>query len=258
MVKIIAVSSGKGGVGKTTLTANLGASLASEYNKNVVVVDCNLTNPHLGLSLGTLSFWPVTLNSVLKNEASINQAIHSHTSGLSIIPASFEQKDLKRLNMYKLRSRLRRLFTRLKADIVLLDSSPGLSIESLLTLRCADEVIFVATPHIPSIIDITKCCQALRKTDAKPIGIILNRVRGKNYEMSEDEVMKFTNLPILAKVPEDENVLRSTNFKSPVVSSFPASPSSREFHRLAALLVGETACFPEQGFMRRIFGVFRR
>ena len=109
MVKIIAISSGKGGVGKTSVTANLGTILASVYGKRVVVVDCNLTNPHLGLYLGTMSAWPFTLNNVLKNEARIDQAIYTHTSGLRIVPASFEQKDLKRLNMSRLRSRLKRI-----------------------------------------------------------------------------------------------------------------------------------------------------
>jgi septum site-determining protein MinD len=258
MVRIIGVSSGKGGVGKTVTASNLGVLLSSFYNKKVVVIDCNLTNPHLGLSLGTMSVWPVTLNNVLKNEAKIDQAMYTHSSGLKILPASFESRDLSRTNMYKIRSRLKRLFDKYDADIVILDSSPGLTAESLFTLKCSDEVIFVATPHIPSIVDITKCCQLLKRMDTRPLGIVLNRVRGRKYEMGDDEIIKFTSLPIIAKIPEDENVLKATNFKSPVVSAYPQSSASRAFMRLGASLLGEELQLPgEGGFFSRLFGRFR-
>ena len=251
MVRIIGVSSGKGGVGKTVTTANLGTLLATTYGKHVVVVDCNLTNPHLGLSLGTMSVWPVTLNDVLKRKANLEQALYTHPTGLKIVPASFEERDLRRLSLARLRSRLRGLFQ--DVDLVLLDSSPGLTLESMLTLRCSDEVLFVATPHIPSIVDITKTSQVLQRLGTSSLGIVLNRVRGKSYEMGEDEIKKFTNLPVIETVPEDENVLRSTNSKSPVVTMFPRSPASKAFIRLGATLVGETVPHQQEGWFSRLF-----
>lgn len=255
MVRIVAVSSGKGGVGKTVTTANLGVLLSSHYNKNVVVVDCNLTNPHLGLCLGTMSVWPITLNNVLKNEAKIEHAMYTHSSGLKILPASFEDKDLKRMNMKRLRGKFKNLFESCDTDIVLLDSSPGLTNESLFTLKCSDEVVFVATPHIPSIVDITKCCHLLQKIDTKPLGIVLNRVKDKKYEMGDDEIAKFTNLPIISRIPEDENVLKSTNFKSPVISSYPHSPASKGFMKLGSVLTGDIERkIEKKGFLSRLLG----
>lgn len=258
-MKIIAISSGKGGVGKTSVVVNVGVSLASHYGKKVIAVDCNLTNPHLGLSLGTLSVWPFTLNDVIRNKARIDQAMYTHASGLNIIPASFDGNDIRRGNMHRLRTRLRCSFETYKPDIVLLDSSPGLTQESLLTLRCSDEVLFVATPHIPSIVDITKCCQLLGRTDAVPRGIVLNRIRGKTYEMSEDEIKNFTRLPIIARIPEDEQVLKSTNLKVPVVTTFPRAAASRAFAALAATLAGSSLTLPSVGSRwGRVFSRFRR
>ena len=257
MVKIISVFSAKGGVGKTTLVSNLGIALSTKFNKNTVVIDCNLSNPHLGLHLGTLSFWPVTLNNVLKDGALLDQAVQTHTSGLDIIPSSFTSREIERLNLYKLRSRIRNTFNKTDKDIILLDSSPGLSKESLLTLKCSDEILFVATPHIPAIVDIAKCCQILKGRDSKPIGIILNRVKNEKYELSEEEIGQFTDLPILAKIPEDDNILKSTNFKTPVVSLYPNSPSSRAFFSLAGALIGEEYK-EETTFWKRISSIFKR
>ncbi len=257
MVRIIGIASGKGGVGKTVTVANLGTVLASHFNKNVVVVDCNLTNPHLALHLGGFSGWPVTLNDVLKNRVDIKEAVHTHSSGLRVVPASFDQKDLKENNMYKLKSRIRSLFKKQKADIVLLDSSPGLSRDSFLTLRCSDEVYFVATPHIPSIVDITKCYQMLGDEDAVPEGIILNRVKGHRYELRDNEIEQFTSLPIVAKIPEDSNVLKSTNFKVPVVTMNPKSRASRAYFQLGSRIAGEEY-IQRIGFFEKLKEIFRK
>lgn len=255
MPRIITVASGKGGVGKTITVANLGTVLATRFNKNVVVVDCNLSNPHLGLYMGSLNFWPVTLNDVLKNQATLDQAMYRHQPGLHIIPASFEPRNLIRMNTYRLRSRLHDIFEDFKADIVLLDSPPGLSRDSIMTYGLASEIIFVATPHIPAIVDIQKCCQQLNSKDAKPIGIVVNRVRNRKYELTLEEIAQFTNLPILARIPEDEHVLRSTNFKVPVATLEPKAKASRAFVELAENLLGEKRMAEkESGFFSRIFG----
>jgi septum site-determining protein MinD len=75
MTRIIGIVSGKGGVGKTTIVANLGAALASFYKKRVIIVDCNVTTSHLGLYLG-MYYHPVSLNQVLRGEASMDDAIY--------------------------------------------------------------------------------------------------------------------------------------------------------------------------------------
>ncbi|MFH1364125.1 MAG: P-loop NTPase [Candidatus Aenigmatarchaeota archaeon] len=259
MTRVISIVSGKGGVGKTVTVANLGVLLASKFNKKVVVIDCNLTNPHLGIYLGSLNFWPVNLNDVIRNKATLDQAMYKHHSGVYVIPASFESRHLIRLNNYRLKHKLNKLFDEFQADIVLLDSPPGLTRDALMTFSLSSEIIFVATPHIPAIIDINKSCQQLKGKDGKPIGIVLNRMKNKKYELTEDEIFNFSNLPIIGRVPEDDYVLQSTNFKMPVASAFPKADSSKEFLRLAAYIAGEApAPEPNRSGLSRFLGFFRK
>ena len=93
MTRIVGVLSGKGGVGKTTMTANMGASLAWDYGNNVVAIDANTTSSNLGLNLGAYRF-PVTLNDVLRGKADVTDAIYAHPSGLKIVPSSTFNEDI--------------------------------------------------------------------------------------------------------------------------------------------------------------------
>ncbi len=232
MTKIIGIVSAKGGVGKTAVTANLGVALVKQ-GRQVVVIDGNLTNPHLGLLLGLPQAWPSTLNDVLKGRIRMEKALVSHPSGVQIVPAAFEPRDLRSLPLCRLRSRMRETFAKRDVDFVLLDSSPGLSAEGVLALKLADEVYFVATPHLPAVIDIAKARRLLNRGDAKPSGVILNRVRNKPYELSDAEIEHFTRLPIIGRIPEDEAVLKAVNFKVPVVTAEPRAKASLAFEDLA-------------------------
>ena len=100
MAKIITITSGKGGVGKTTTAINIGAALNS-FGKEVIVVDANLTTPNVGLHLGA-PIVPISLNHVLLGKAKLVDAIYEHESGTKIIPSSLSIKELRRLNHSKL------------------------------------------------------------------------------------------------------------------------------------------------------------
>src|SRR3989344_7937334 len=122
MTRLICVCSGKGGVGKTFLTANLGVALA-EFGKDVAIVDANLTTPNLGLHMG-IPLYPVTLHDVLKGNAKISDAIYEHESGLKIIPAGLSLKDLRGVDARDLSNAVIDLLGTI--DIVILDASAGL------------------------------------------------------------------------------------------------------------------------------------
>ena len=205
MVRVINICSGKGGVGKTTVAANLGAAL-QRFGRRAVVIDCNLTTAHLGLYVGVYSF-PVTLNNFLRREAKLEDAVYKHSSGLSIIPASLNLEDLIDLDTGNLKSTLKQVFY--DYDMVFLDSAPGFGKEAMIPLGISDEVLFVANPYIPSVVDISKYSQL--PESPKPIGIILNRVRGKKYELTPEEIAQFTEIPVIGSIPEDDNILKSTN-----------------------------------------------
>jgi septum site-determining protein MinD len=253
MVRIIDVCSGKGGVGKTTVAINLGVAL-QRFNKRVVLVDCNLTTSHVGLFLG-LHHHPITLNNFLKGEAKMEDSVYSHSSGLRIVPASLDIKDMVNVNTDGLKDKLRSVFS--GYDIVLLDSAPSLGKESLTALQASDEVLFVANPHIPSLVDIVKCHQLMNCLEGGPvpIGIIVNRVKDKRYEINLDEISQFTELPIVGVIPEDEKILGGLNKKTLVTISNKSAPSSRAFFEIAARITGNVY---DHGLLERIKMIFKR
>jgi septum site-determining protein MinD len=236
MVRIIDVCSGKGGVGKTTVAANLGVAL-QKFNKKVAVIDCNITTSHLGLIFGMYSH-PITLNNFLRNEVKIEDATYLHNSGLRIVPASLDFRDIVNVDANDLKRKFKDAFS--GYDIVFLDSAPSLGKESLMALQASDEILLVANPHIPSLVDVVKCNQLINSLENRPslLGIVINRVRNKPYEIKLDEIKQFTELPVIGVVPEDEKILESTNKKTLVTISEQNSSSSRAFFEIAAKIVG--------------------
>ncbi|MEM5853620.1 MAG: cell division ATPase MinD [Candidatus Aenigmatarchaeota archaeon] len=254
MVRIIDVCSGKGGVGKTTIASNLGLAL-TQLGKKVAVVDCNLTTSHLSLLFGSYSY-PLTLNNFLRKEARFEDVVYTHPSGLRIVPASLELKDLVDVDLSNFKENLKEIFK--DFDFVFLDSAPGLGKEALIPLQAADEVIFVANPFLPSLVDVVKCKQLINSFDSKPtvLGIILNRVKKKSYEISADEVRQFTELPVIGIVPEDEKVLESMNKRTPVLILHKNSPSTKAFFEIASKLVGIE--YKKPSFVGIFFKIFKR
>ena len=245
MTRIISVISGKGGVGKSTIAANVGAALASDFKKDVIIIDCNLATSHLSLSLG-MYYCPITLNNVLRGEKRIFDVIYGHPSGMKVIPASLHLREMEGVDVSKLKDVVAELKGR--ADYVILDTAPGLEREAHSAISASDEVIIVANPNLPSVADVIKCREIT--SDKSNIGIVLNMVRGKGYELSRKDIEKLTELPVIASVPYDDNVHRSLAEKKPVVMLNPRSKSSREFVRIARLLAGER----EPGFFSRLLG----
>jgi len=253
MVRIIDVCSGKGGVGKTTLVSNLGIALQKFYKKTAVI-DFNFTTSHLSLFFGIQSH-PITINNVLRNEASLEDAVYNHQSGLKIVPGSLKLKDIIDIDVNYLRNMIEKTFS--NYDIVILDSAPGLGKEALIALQSCDEVLYVANPSIPSLVDIAKCNEVINRLEnkPKPIGIVVNRVKNKSYEIKNDEIMQFTELPIIGTVPEDEKILESVNKKTLTTISNQNSSSSKAFFEIAAKLGGVEY---KSSFLDRMKRIFRR
>lgn len=234
MVRIIDVCSGKGGVGKTVVTANLAAALQS-LGKSVALIDCNLTTSHLGLHIGMHNNTK-TVNNYLRNEIRLEDAVCMHHSNMKFVPASLQVRDLVGIDASGMKDDIKRVFA--DCDFVFLDSAPGLGKEALIAMNASDELLFVATPHIPSLVDISKYAQFSNTINHKPLGIILNRVKNKKYEIMGEDVLYFTELPIIGTVPEDEEILKSVNEKKILVLHKPKARSSKAFYRIAHTLTG--------------------
>lgn len=235
MPRIIGVISGKGGVGKTTAVANIACALA-RLGKTVTVIDGNLSTSNLGLAYG-LYDTKVTLNQVLRGEAYLPEAMYMHESGVWLVPASMDLNEFRGVDIKYLNRAVNQLFG--FSDFVILDSAPGVGNEAIGAIAASREVIFVTTPHMPSIVNAVKSYQIAKEVGGKVLGIVMNRVKGKGYEYFRDDIEKMSKLKVLAEIPEDENVLKSANSTKPAIMSNPFSPASIAFTKLAAFLADE-------------------
>jgi septum site-determining protein MinD len=249
LTRVIAVMGGKGGIGKTTLVSNLGAALAG-FGCNVLAVDSNLTTPNLGIHLG-IPLYPKTMHDVLKGKANITEAIYRHPSGLRVIPAGLSLDDLNGADPKDLPTALLDVLG--IVDIMLLDASAGLGREAVAALEAADEVMILTTPDTPSVTDALKASKLAQHVGAKPTGIIVNRILGKQYEMTRQSIRGMLELPIIAEIPEDHNVPASIAARTPLVNYMPRSPASREIMRLAAGIAGVE--LPKPWWHKLFYGV---
>ncbi|MFC2143036.1 cell division ATPase MinD [Candidatus Aenigmatarchaeota archaeon] len=252
MVRVIDVCSGKGGVGKTVVATNLAATLQG-IGKRVAVIDCNLTTAHMGLHLG-MHKNTNTLNNYLRNEVKLEDTLYDHVTNIKVVPASLEVRDLIDIDSSRMKDDIKRVFA--DYDYVILDSAPGLGKEALIAMNASDELLFVATPHVPSLVDIAKYTHFAEKIGHNPIGVVLNRVKNKKYEIKPEDVLYFTELPLLNTIPEDESVLKSVNEKKLVVHNRPKAKSSKAFKKLGHKIAGID--YKEKSFLSSIPSLFRR
>lgn len=235
MAKVYVITSGKGGVGKTSTAVNLGAAL-NKFNEQVILVDVNLSTPNLGLHFGA-PIVPVSLSHVLQGKADIEEAIYEHSSGLKIIPSSLSLKDTQKLNL-DLMNDVSKHLKKLASHIVF-DSAAGLGEEAKTALSNADEVIVVVNPNILSVTDALKAIKLAEDLN-KPIrGVIINKVKDEKTEMPLESIKEMLESPILGIVPEDSAVEESLVKKNAVVHTKPNSRASRAYMDIAAKLLGK-------------------
>ncbi|MCK4968830.1 MAG: cell division ATPase MinD [Candidatus Aenigmarchaeota archaeon] len=259
MTRIISIASGKGGVGKTTVTANLGAAL-NEFGYKTVVMDTNLTTPNLGFHLG-VPLYPKTLHDVLNGDAYIDEAIYVHPTGLKIIPAGISMADLKSTKPNKLGKVVLDLVG--DHDVVLLDGAAGLGKESLANIQAADEVLIVTNPQLPSVTDALKAIKVAEEAGTHVLGIVLNRIRSNKSELSMEDVESLLGYPVIASVPDHDVVQESLAAKTPVVHYAPNTKASIELKKLSASLMGMDWEAPaeekeKQSILSRFFGFLRK
>ncbi|MCD6092653.1 MAG: cell division ATPase MinD [Candidatus Aenigmarchaeota archaeon] len=252
MTRVISILSGKGGVGKTFVTANLGILLA-DLGKDITIIDGNLTTPNLGLHLG-IPLFPKTLHDVLKNKAKISDALYEHESGLKIIPAGISLNDLRGIDARDLPSALLGLLG--NTGLVIIDSAAGLGREALAAIESSNEAIIVTNPDLPAVLDAMKATKLSEKIGTKVLGLVVNRISNKRHELSEREITELTEIPILAKIPEDRSVSKSIAMKTPITKYKPNSKVSIELKKLASALIGRRIEYSVPWY-RRVFSIFR-
>ena len=239
--RIILICSGKGGVGKTTLTANLGIGLA-RLGHRVAVLDADFGLRNLDLLLGLENRIVYTAQEVLAESCRLEQALvkHKQEPNLSLLPAGNPRmlEWLTPEDMQKITGLLAERF-----DYVLIDAPAGVEQGFRNAAAAAREAIVVTNPEVSAVRDADRVIGLLNSMDIRPVQLILNRVRPKmmaSQEMlSVDEVTELLALPLLGLVMEDEQVIVSTNRGEPLTLGNPTSVAGRGYTNIARRLGGE-------------------
>jgi septum site-determining protein MinD len=263
MAKILVVTSGKGGVGKTTSTAALGAALA-KTGKSVVVVDFDVGLRNLDLVMGAERRVVYDLINVVQGDAKLAQALirDKRVDNLSLLPASqTRDKDaLTEEGVDRVMGELRDKF-----DWVICDSPAGIERGAVLAMRHADLAVVVTNPEVSSVRDSDRIIGLLdsktkraEKGDKMEKYLLLTRydpARAERGEMLKtDDVLEILSIPLLGIIPESEEVLRASNIGSPITLANPASAPARAYSDAARRLVGETVVLTIPSDRRSLFG----
>ena len=239
--RTILICSGKGGVGKTTLTANLGISLASS-GATTAVLDADFGLRNLDLLLGLENRIIYTAQDVLDNNCRLDQALvkHKQEPNLALLPAGDPRMLdwMKPEDMKKISDLLSEKF-----DYVLIDCPARVEDGFKNALAACKEAIVVTNPELSAVRDADRVVGILNTCDINPIQLVVNRVRPSmmaNQEMlSIEDVTSILSLPLLGIVLEDEQVIISTNRGEPLTLTGKKSPASRCYKNVSQRLMGE-------------------
>lgn len=234
MIRAFTIASGKGGTGKTTVTVNLGTSLA-QLGKETYILDADIGMANLGLVLG-LEDAPVTLHEVLAGKAKVDDAIYEGPNGVKVVPSGISLQGFQNADPDRLRDVMRDLVDR--CDYLLVDAAAGISKDGVVALAISDEVILVVNPELSSMADALKTKILTEMVGGEIYGAIINRSGMENTEIRRHSVEDVLGVRVIDMIPEDPNVRRSAAYKTPVVIKYPASEASRAFRRIAADIAG--------------------
>lgn len=267
MAKVLVVTSGKGGVGKTTSTAALGAALA-RGGKNVVVVDFDVGLRNLDLVMGAERRVVFDLINVVQGDAKLAQALirDKRCDTLHLLPASQtrDKDNLTQEGVAKVMDELREKF-----DWVICDSPAGIERGATLAMRHADAAIVVTNPEVSSVRDSDRIIGLLdSKTEKAERGermekhLLLTRydpIRAERGDMLKvDDVLEILSIPLVGIIPESQDVLRASNLGSPVTLCEPDSAPARAYFAAARRLEGETLAMTvpaeKKSFFGKLFG----
>ncbi|XWK87495.1 MAG: septum site-determining protein MinD [Phormidium sp.] len=259
MARIIVVTSGKGGVGKTTSTANIGMALASRGNK-IAVLDADFGLRNLDLLLGLENRIVYTALDVMSGECTLDDALvkDKRQPNLALLPAA-QNRTKDAVNT----DQMRQLVTDLgqRYEYVLIDCPAGIEMGFKNAIIAAKEAVIVTTPEISAVRDADRVIGLLEAHSIKKIHLIVNRIRPAmvqaNNMMSVQDVQEILAIPILGIVPDDEKVIVSTNRGEPLVLGGSTSLAAIAYNNIARRLEGEIVPFltlesPPEGLWERL------
>ena len=268
---VIAVISGKGGVGKTTTTANVGLGIAQK-GKSCVVVDFDIGQRNLDMLLGLENRVVYDMVHVMDEDVPLKQALikSKMDPNLSFLAAS-QTKDKSVLSSQK----VKKLVEELKENFeyVILDAPAGIESGYEHTIEFADRAIIVVNPEVSSIRDADRAIgildsksQKVKEGDEVGKYLIINRINPKMVQSGEmlhsDDILEILSIPLLGKIPEDQAIIDASNQGKPIILN-ENSPAGQAYKRVAARLCNEIVDFVDvesynkTGLMQKIKGIFK-
>ena len=262
MGEVIVITSGKGGVGKTTTTANLGSSLALE-GKKVALVDTDIGLRNLDVVMGLENRIVYDIVDVVEGKCKLRQALKDKRfKELYLLPAA-QTRDKSAVNeeqMKELTSKLKEEF-----DYILIDCPAGIEQGFKNAIAGADRAIVVTTAEISSIRDADRIIGLLEAAEIRSPELVINRVRPnmirKGEMMDADEIVNLLSIDLIGIVPDDEYIITQTNKGEPVIQNRKA-PSGKAYLEIAKRVLGEnievTMPGNEKGFFAKLKSLFRK
>lgn len=256
MSEVIVVTSGKGGVGKTTTSANVGTGLAM-LNKKVVLIDTDIGLRNLDVVMGLENRIVYNLVDVVEGNCRMKQALikDRRYDNLFLLPSA-QTRDKTAVSpeqMKKLTDELRDEY-----DYVILDCPAGIEQGFKNAIAGADRALIVTTPEVSSIRDADRIIGLLQANDIRRIDLIINRIRvdlvRRGDMMSNDDVIEILAISLIGAVPDDENIVIASNQGEPLVGS--SSLAGQAYMNIVRRILGEEVPYLDldsgSGFFSRL------
>ena len=258
MGEVIVITSGKGGVGKTTTTANIGTGLA-KLNKKVVLIDTDIGLRNLDVVMGLENRIVYNIVDVIEENCKLRQALikDKRYDTLFLLPAAQtrDKTSVTPEQMKKLTEELKEEF-----DYIILDCPAGIEQGFLNAIAGADRASVVTTPEVSAVRDADRIIGLLEAKEIKNHQLIVNRLRPdlikRGDMMSADDVVEILAVELIGQVPDDENIVIATNNGEPLVGD--NSLAGQAYMNICRRVTGENVPFLDLETKKGLFGWLSR
>jgi len=262
MSEVIVITSGKGGVGKTTTTANVGTGLA-QLNKKVVLIDTDIGLRNLDVVMGLENRIVYNLVDVVEGNCRVEQALIKDKKypNLCLLPSA-QTRDKSAVSPEQMQALIEDL--RQDFDYILLDCPAGIEQGFKNAIAGADRALVVTTPEVSAVRDADRIIGLLEQNQIRKIDLIINRIRmdmvKRGDMMSVDDVTEILSVPLIGILPDDEQVVIGTNQGEPVIGL--DSTAGKGYLNICKRILGLEVPYINldtgKGFFSRISHVFKK
>ena len=240
MSEVIVITSGKGGVGKTTPTANLGTALSLE-NKTTVVVDADIGLRNLDVVMGLENRIVYDIVDVVEGTCRLKQALikDKRFDNLYLLPAA-QTRDKNALSIEQMKDLCDKL--RESFDFIIIDCPAGIEQGFKNAIAGADRAIVVTNPEISAVRDADRIIGLLEANEVKDIRLVINRIRNEMVKrgdmMDKQDIVEILAIDLIGLVPDDETIIVSTNKGEPAILDS-RSNAGQAYKNIAKRILGE-------------------